>query len=99
MSADNWTTCPRCFADARDAFEVERERVASLYGQVPVEEFDAARAALVEPKADDFVTFREDYEWYGASTGEVSGSYRGGCSKCGLNTEVETTRRFWPDAA
>lgn len=100
MSASNWTTCPRCVDDAQRAAEAERERVMGLYGRVPVEEFDRERAALKEPnETDDFTTFREDYEFYGAKDGTVSYYYRGSCTRCGLSVDFKGEKQFWPEAA
>lgn len=98
MSADNWTTCPRCWDNAQEQNRAEAERVQALYGTVPVEEFDAAREALDPAQEADFSTFREDYEFYNASEGTVKGSYKGRCTVCGLSTEIKVEKRFWPDA-
>jgi len=95
MSADNWTVCPRCFDNAQREADEAKVEVMGLYGTIPVEEFDARRKALVEPNAADFATFREDYEFYGASEGEVQASYSGGCGKCGLSAELTASKRFW----
>lgn len=97
MSADNWAICPRCLSEAQDARAAEERRVAALYGTVTVEEFDAARAALVDVKPEDYRTFREDYEIYGAEEGEVQASYSGGCTKCLLSVDLETSKLFWPE--
>jgi hypothetical protein len=98
MSADNWAVCPRCFDGAQRKADEEKVAVMGTYGTVPVEEFDAAREALVEPKPDDFRTFREDYEFYGAETGVVKVNYRGACTVCGLGVELVDSRKFWPGA-
>src|SRR3954454_25340623 len=98
MSADNWTVCPRCFDNAKRQANDARSAVMGLYGRIPVEEFDARRAELVEPTDGDFETFREDYEFYGASVGEIFASYKGDCSKCGLHVELKATKKFWPEA-
>ncbi len=98
MSADNWAVCPRCLAEALTEYRAELDCVGALYGEVPVEEFDTARAALTPPNRDDFQTFREDYEFYGAEQGEVTASYSGHCSKCGLGLDFKESRRFWGEA-
>lgn len=92
MSADNWTNCPRCLKEAEEAFQNHQRQVDGLYGKVPVEEFDKARAALIEddealcsPTA--FLTFREDYKFFGAEDGVVTVRYKGECTKCKTKLE------------
>lgn len=71
----------------------------ALYGTIPVEEFDAKRAALPETSPADseiYTTFREDYEFYGAEDGEIHASYAGACSVCGLSVTLATSKRFYP---
>jgi hypothetical protein len=99
MSADNWAICPRCLQQAREANEAECTRVSEMYGTVPVEEFDAARAAIKPVDPEEYRTFREDYEFYGAEQGEVIADYEGRCSKCNLGGSFRTSKKFWPDAA
>jgi hypothetical protein len=65
------------------------------YGVVPPEEFDAAREALEPVDEEVYRTFREDYEFSGAETGEVTAFYGGECSSCGLSAELRATKRFW----
>jgi hypothetical protein len=96
MSADNWAICPRCLSEATDKHAAKERRVAALYGKVPVEEFDAQRAALAEIDPEKFRTFREDYEFYGAEDGEVHASYSGGCTTCKMSVILDASKRFWP---
>lgn len=95
MSADNWAVCPRCWARAKAKADDEAETVRSLYGTVPVEEFDELRAGLVRPDPEDYATFREDYEFYGADEGEVTAEYKGHCNVCDLGAELHHSVRFW----
>lgn len=97
MSADNWTVCPRCFDNAIRKAAQAKATVMNLYGKIPVEEFDAKRAALADPVKGDFETFREDYEFFGAHDGEIHASYKGHCSKCGLHVELKVSKKFWPE--
>jgi hypothetical protein len=88
MSADNWTTCPRCTKAHEAAIDKREKAVADSYGKVPVEEFDRARQEVDSLKATRLdVTFREDYEIYGAEDGEVTVAYSGRCSQCGLGVK------------
>lgn len=95
MSADNWTTCPRCNDQALVRFTAEFERVNALYGNVPIEEFEEARKALEYAAFAPKETFREDYEFYGAEHGEVVTSYSGCCIECGLTVDFEESKRFY----
>jgi hypothetical protein len=97
VSADNWTTCPRCEENARRRYEEEDERVAAMYGVVSPAQYAAARDRLVATDLALGETFREDYEVYGASDGEVHVDYRGKCTVCGLTVSVGETRRFYPE--
>lgn len=95
MSADHWAICPRCITDAREKAEAEREAVMALYGTVPVAEFEAKREALNEVDPEQFRTFREDYEFWGAEDGEVHADYSGQCMTCGLSAKLEACKQFW----
>lgn len=97
MSADNWTRCPRCLREAREAAAAARDAVMDLYGTIPVEEFDVRRAELTDVDPYDYTTFREDYEFYGADEGCVEAHYSGHCTVCNLSAKFEHTHRFWPD--
>lgn len=48
------------------------------------------------PACGSIRTFREDWDIYGADTGTVTISYRGGCAQCGVTCEFEHDVRFWP---
>jgi hypothetical protein len=89
MSADNWDSCPRCLKRALHVYGKQADAVATLYGKVSVEEFDAARKGLVVPQREDFVTFREDYETSGAASGIVTVTYSGTCTVCRLALSFE----------
>jgi hypothetical protein len=88
MSASNWTQCPRCEQRRQVSLEAERIEISQVYGKVPVEEFDLRRKAYEERLRErPEPTFREDYEIYGADTGELHIRYGGGCVICGLTHE------------
>lgn len=96
MSANNWAICPKCLAGARAFEQQARANVAALYGTVSVAEFDAAREAVQAVDPEKFQTFREDYEFYGAETGELIATYSGSCTECGLSCNLNVGKRFWP---
>jgi hypothetical protein len=83
-------------AEATEAHNAEYKRIMGLYGSVPVEEFDALRAGLADLDAESYRTLREDYEFWGASDGEVQADYRCSCTVCGLSGELKASKRFWP---
>lgn len=95
MSADNWDVCPRCLDRAQGEAAEALENVMALYGNVPVDEFDAKRAALEEVDPEKYRTFREDYEIWGASEGRFDLSYSGACTTCGLKYEKKLDECFW----
>ena len=85
MGADNWAVCPKCFSRAeRDALAQAIE-VESLYGKIPIEDFDKRRAAIPNPQYADFRTFRESFSVYNDDEGTVEISYRGTCTACPLS--------------
>lgn len=92
MSADNYTTCPRCERRKAAALNQKAEELAETYGKLPLEQWEKLRdeheAAKQLPVRQ---TFREDYEFHGAETGEVTASYAASCSECGLSTSFEHT--------
>lgn len=96
MSADNWTTCPKCTADAWAAYRVEDDALTAQYGKIPPDEWKAKSDAFpVAPKLEE--TFREDYEFYGADEGVLSIRYRGRCSECGTGCEFTKDVPFYPE--
>lgn len=94
MSADNWSVCPRC-RDRAKAEKIARAQAAvDAYGKVSAEEY----AALVERSTEPLEpkeTFREDYEFYGASGGTVTASYSGHCDVCGLGVDFQYEHPFY----
>jgi hypothetical protein len=97
MSADNWEICPRCLFRARREAQDAYDKVMATYGQVPLDEFDAARAELKPVEDEDYRTLREDYEFYGADEGTVRADYRCGCTVCGLSGSLKASEEFWTE--
>lgn len=95
MSADNWDICPKCLAAAKKAADEASAKVYEQYGKVPPEEFDRLREEIPTVDPEKHRTFREDYEFYGADTGEVHASYSGRCSECNLSVDLKIDKRFW----
>ena len=89
MSADNWAMCPQCREKAISEVERKEKLVASKYGKIPIENYEAMkgeaqsmRAALNKREE----TFREDWElgMVGDSF-QFYVSYSGSCGVCGLS--------------
>lgn len=99
MSADNWDVCPQCLDRAKAERQARVDAAAEAYGTVPPEEYERLRtealAGIAEP---DALTFREDYEFYGASKGTVCASYSGHCEVCGLGVDFTYEREFYKGA-
>jgi Fe-S cluster biogenesis protein NfuA len=76
VSASNWAKCPRCTARAK---KKQEEAMAAL-AEAGLD--DGTFSLTVSPAGD---SFREDYEIYGAEDGEVTVSYGGRCTECGLS--------------
>jgi len=94
MSASNWDICPRCVHRAAQAADREADALRARYGHVPLDEFEAARAAIQPASRENYRTLREDYEIYGASTGTVTVSYGASCETCGLALEFTDKHPF-----
>lgn len=92
MSASNWAICPRCLSSARKLEAAALAKVMASYGKAPFEEFDQARRAIATPEREEFRTFREDYEIFGAEDGVVQVDYSGYCQVCELNLEFSEKR-------
>lgn len=95
MSADRWSICPGCLHNATVAAAKAVDDVRNLYGKVPVEEFDTLRAALKPVQAEDYRTFREDYEVGIREGGIVVVDYFGKCTTCDLKAQLQVTEEFW----
>lgn len=88
MSADNWTTCPRCERRHQDKARQMRAAADEAYGSVSVAEWKQMDAdALAAGKPLEGRTFREDYEIDGADDGNVVVKYSGGCGVCCLSCD------------
>ena len=98
MSADSWTTCPRCTERLDETKASEARRLADAYGKVDLEEYEAMKSEIAKVQAlTPNENFREDYEFYGAEDGEVTASYGGSCKDCGLKVSFKHSVQFWPE--
>lgn len=85
MSADNWTQCPYCGADATIAKDEQRQQVIEQYGKIPIPDWDQLRAAAEEPVTLD-PSFSENWEIYLSEDCAVHIHYTGKCVTCGATT-------------
>jgi hypothetical protein len=86
MSADNWTTCPKCGGHGPDYDRADRldREAAVAYGTISSEKYlvllERARE-FRESLGDPEQTLRENYE-LGINDKEFSISYRASCDNC-----------------
>lgn len=102
MSADNWTTCPKCKIKHEEQLAADQRRVSSSYGRVPAEKYVEAVRKLENPKQLE-QTLREDYSQGIDENGEYSCSYGASCQECGFSfsfsTKIEPETVFAQHAA
>lgn len=99
MSADNWAICPRCRDNAKREHDERFQAALDAYGKVPAAEYERLRGEAQTPFNEEaFRTFREDYEFYGASDGMVTASYSGHCDKCHLGLDFKREQWFYESA-
>ena len=91
MSADNWTICPKCWAEQDEDYDADTKAAelesdiaafAKRHNAAPalVKELRTVMLSTLEPgKPDD--TLREDYE-LGIRDGLFFLTYRAYCTKC-----------------
>lgn len=89
MSADNWTTCPRCSINKDTAAAKAQAKADAKYGKVPAQEFmELLAQAEALKEAEMTQTMREDYD-IGIGDGEFEVNFRASCSTCGLRYEYK----------
>ncbi len=95
MGADNWTYCLRCVYRADKTQELMRQQVRDSYGEIPVDQFEIARAAAaIDHELMDnetLYTFREDWDQGVETDGTVFVNYSGRCSECNWGIDFEHT--------
>jgi hypothetical protein len=88
MSANNYSTCPRC---VRRAGKARKDALAALrdaYGTVTAEDYASLTASVPpEPDPEDHDSLGEFYEIHGAENGTITVSFAAHCRECGLNVE------------
>jgi len=94
MGADNWTTCPKCLAEAnkaKDKIETALgRRLKAAYGKVSAEEYKKLLTEVPTPPTVLVAeTFAEYVEFDMSKTGKFSVHYSAGCRTCGFNFEFK----------
>jgi hypothetical protein len=91
MSADNYTTCPKCLKRAEVDNNKEANKIADAYGKVPMDKYlDLVKNSSKPIKLSD--TLREDYD-IGMDGGDLHICYRASCRICdfkALYSEVKS---------
>lgn len=95
MSADHYAICPRCRDEAKADYETRQRRLREAYGAMPVDEYEALSKAAEAFDEERFRTFREEWEFFDASTGTVKMSYGGECDRCGLSVTFDGEKKFY----
>jgi ribosomal protein L37E len=83
MSADNWTTCPRCFKRALQDRRNQAQAADDAYGKVPPDEWMRLKeeSRMSVPVTD---SLREDWEIGVENNGVFKVVYSCSCSVCGF---------------
>ena len=92
MSADNWTTCPKCKAAHDAAVAKAMQKAQSSYGKASQEKYaeNLRRAQTLELTACED-TLREDYE-IGVDGDTFAVSYCASCDRCDFTFEFRESR-------
>ena len=94
MSADNWTTCPRCEANAAKEKAALWQQAEKAYGKATEAEY----LRLTREAGEAFElpdSLREDYE-IGLSDGKFYVDYRCQCGECGFEFRYRHEERLPP---
>lgn len=98
MSADRYTTCPRCVHEYEAKIERLAVEIANDYPNLS----QAAQGALFRVLKDERNlsepdrNFREDYEFAHEDNDRTVGVvYKGHCSICDLGLKIEETYTIW----
>lgn len=83
MSANNWTTCPKCLKKRDGAHRSLQADTKALYGKIPEELYTQRVAEMKATLAEEMEeSLREDWELGIGSDGGFFVHYRGQCDKC-----------------
>lgn len=89
MSADRWTTCPKCYAEQRIAADKFRQE---FYGKLPAADYEAKLQDVLKTPIDEEETFREDRQ-IGVYADKFVVDYHGLCQTCGYKKSFKHTEQ------
>lgn len=94
MSADNWTTCPKCAAKEVEEYQTKVKALKESYGKIPAEEWLREKKLVEKSRNDLEFTLREDYEWNGPDEGDygdgfVRAIYSASCYNCDFSINID----------
>ncbi|MFO0801449.1 MAG: hypothetical protein U0804_28620 [Gemmataceae bacterium] len=89
MSADNWTTCPRCVKRAQKAAEKLKADAAAAYGKVSEAVYTDMKERAAKGPEKVKQHFREDYEQGVDADGRLYVIYHGWCEDCGYGVDFK----------
>lgn len=82
MSANNWTTCPKCKDRAATKQAQAAMDAAEAYGKVTIAQYEHLKLQIVEAAKFDRETMREDYELGVDQNGRFYVDYSCSCQTC-----------------
>lgn len=93
MSADNWTTCPKCRAESNRIRDEKIREASKSYGKVTPEVFVEIMREAEKPVKVVNDSLREDYCQGIDSDGQYSVTYRACCDVCGFEFRHEYSEK------
>ena len=84
MSADNWTTCPKCQIEVEAKTWKRVKKANEAYGKVDAAEYLRLLNHANEPIPEE-LSLREDYELGMGADGIFSVGYSCSCRQCGFS--------------
>jgi hypothetical protein len=97
MSANNWTVCPKCKAEAKRMHAEKEATLAKSYGKVPAETWLAMQAEVATVHALE-ETLREGWDLGVDEEGRFYVSYRCSCDACNFTFTFKQERQLEIDA-
>lgn len=100
MSADNWRTCPKCLAKAKESYETQVADVQKVYGKVSAADYQKLLEKLKEIEKSDRKMpkdLREDYCLGITDSGVMRIDYSASCQTCGFSYRFKKDFQAYPE--